>query len=113
MTELSKRDLPNRLGKMIDELREEKSLLKEEKTSLRKKTAKLRNEKIQIDRAKGGGISVNMINKSISIFATGWFNYLSGLGDRGEHLIENCQKVFQNFIDEKKIDVSPLKENLI
>ena len=61
----------------------------------------------------GGGVSVNMINKSISIFATGWFNFLSGLGQKGERLIDECQRVFQQFVTDKKIRVSPLKDDLI
>ena len=113
MNELSKRNIPQSLAKHIQELKDEKASLREEKAGLKNTVAKLENEIVQINRNRGKGVSASMINKSLSIFTTGWFNFLSGLGDEGKELIEKSQEVFQKFVDDKNINLSPLKDGMI
>lgn len=104
--ELTKRNIPNRLGKLIRNLKEEKSSL-QKSIGDKQKEVRSQDESIRslTQSLSGESIPVSKIVDSLSKFTLGWMKYLTGLPeDLKDDKIAEIENYLQRYKTEKNLE---------
>lgn len=103
MGEIEKWNISSRLGRLIRNKEKEKEDFEKKITGSEREIAEKKGQIQQLESSiTMNEIPISEIIKSITLFTSGWFNFLSGLGD--DKLMDECKQKLDMFKQQRQLD---------